>query len=99
MLIYLLIFKINFFERSNLGLLLLESIRDEAHRFAITYHRDLRDKRNLKSKLLEIEGIGKVRRDALYKEFKTIDILRSLPIKKASSIFLIIFLTPYAGII
>ena len=44
---------------------LLQQIRDEAHRFAITYHRKLRGKRNLESVLDHIDGIGPKRRKAL----------------------------------
>lgn len=54
------------------ALYLVQRIRDEAHRFAITYHRQLRTKRNLKSLLDEIEGIGDVRKKALLKAFPTI---------------------------
>ena len=52
---------------------LLQQIRDEAHRFAITYHRKLRGKRNLESILDHIEGIGPKRRQALWKEFGTLE--------------------------
>lgn len=55
------------------ALYLLQRIRDEAHRFAVTYHRQLRTKRNLKSLLDEIEGIGEARRRALLKAFPTMD--------------------------
>ena len=55
---------------------LLQQIRDEAHRFAITYHRRLRGKRNLESVLDHIEGIGPKRRKALYKHFGNLDAMR-----------------------
>lgn len=58
--------------RNSQALYLVQRLRDEAHRFAITYHRTLRTKRNLKSLLDEIEGIGTVRKRALLKEFKTL---------------------------
>jgi excinuclease ABC subunit C len=61
------------------ALYLVQRIRDEAHRFAITYHRQLRRKRNLASLLDEIEGVGPKRRKALYEYFGNID-----SIKKAS---------------
>ncbi len=48
---------------------LLQRLRDEAHRFALTYHRNLRGKAGLKSLLDEVEGIGTVRRRALLKAF------------------------------
>lgn len=60
------------------SLQMLQRIRDEAHRFAITYFRNLHSKRNLSSVLSEIEGIGKVKRMALLEKFGTLDaILRA----------------------
>ena len=55
------------------ALRMLQRIRDEAHRFAITYFRNLHSKRNLASVLNEIEGVGKVKRVALMEKFGTID--------------------------
>jgi len=55
------------------SLKLLQRIRDEAHRFAITYFRSLHSKRNLSSVLNEIEGIGKKKQIALMESFGTID--------------------------
>ena len=55
------------------ALKMLQRIRDEAHRFAITYFRSLHSKRNLASVLQEIEGIGKKKRIALLEKFGTID--------------------------
>lgn len=55
------------------ALKMLQRIRDEAHRFAITYFRSLHSKRNLASVLQEIEGIGKKKRLALMEKFGTID--------------------------
>jgi excinuclease ABC subunit C len=55
--------------RDSQALFLIQRIRDEAHRFAITYHRDLRKKRTLRSSLDDIPGIGKIRRTALLKHF------------------------------
>ncbi len=51
---------------------LIQRIRDEAHRFAITFHRDLRTKGQTKSQLEEIPGIGPKRRRALMKHFRTV---------------------------
>ncbi|MBO5345023.1 MAG: excinuclease ABC subunit C, partial [Clostridia bacterium] len=50
---------------------LLQRIRDEAHRFAITYHRNIRTKKQTASVLDEIPGIGPKKRDALIKAFGT----------------------------
>lgn len=58
------------------GLQMLQRLRDEAHRFAVTYHRKLRTRRNLKSVLDEIEGIGAVRRRELYKAYKSLDAIK-----------------------
>ena len=55
------------------SLKMLQRIRDEAHRFAITYFRNLHSKRNLQSVLTEIDGIGKVRRMALLEKFGALD--------------------------
>ena len=55
------------------ALKMLQRIRDEAHRFAITYFRSLHSKRNLASVLEEIEGIGKKKRMALLEKFHTLD--------------------------
>lgn len=52
---------------------MLQRIRDEAHRFAITYFRNLHSKRNLASVLAEIEGVGKKKQIALLDKFGTID--------------------------
>lgn len=60
-------------ERRDYALKMLQRIRDEAHRFAITYFRNLHSKRNLESVLTEIEGIGKKKRMALLEKFGTID--------------------------
>ena len=51
---------------------MLIRIRDEAHRFAINYHRDLRGKRSLSSILDEVNGLGKVKRKALIERFKDV---------------------------
>lgn len=55
--------------RDSKSLYLVQRIRDEAHRFAITYHRTLRGKRNLASVLDDIPGVGEKRKQALLKHF------------------------------
>ncbi len=62
------------------ALKMLQRIRDEAHRFAITYFRSLHSKRNLSSVLQEIDGIGKQKRMALMEKFGTIDKIMSADI-------------------
>ncbi len=62
------------------ALKMLQRIRDEAHRFAITYFRSLHSKRNLASVLEEIDGVGKKKRMALMEKFGTIDKIMSADI-------------------
>ncbi|MGQ9699276.1 MAG: excinuclease ABC subunit UvrC [Armatimonadota bacterium] len=57
--------------RHSPGSHLLQQIRDEAHRFAITFHRSLRGKMSVVSALDQVPGIGKARRTALLKHFKS----------------------------
>ena len=64
-------------DRHSEALHLIERLRDEAHRFAITHHRALRQKKGVGSKLEEIPGIGPRRRRAILTHFKTMEALRS----------------------
>jgi excinuclease ABC subunit C len=68
--------------RDSKGLFLLERLRDEAHRFAITYHRSVRAKLGLASRLDAIAGIGPARRKQLLAAFETIDAIRSAPVEE-----------------
>jgi excinuclease ABC subunit C len=54
------------------GLFLVQRIRDEAHRFAVTYHQQLRGKRATKSVLDEIDGVGPAKKRALLKKFGSV---------------------------
>lgn len=54
---------------------LLQKVRDEAHRFAITYHRSLKEKGMIRSVLDEIEGIGEKRKRILLKQFDSLEVL------------------------
>lgn len=58
-------------KRGSSELRVLQNIRDEAHRFAITFHRSLRSKSQIKTPLDEIKGLGKVKKNALLNQFKT----------------------------
>lgn len=58
--------------RRSRGLMLLQRVRDEAHRFAITYHKSLRDKNTVKSSLDKITGIGPKRKQLLLKTFGSV---------------------------
>ncbi len=68
------------------ALKMLQRIRDEAHRFAITYFRNIHSKRNLQSVLSEIDGIGKVRRIALLEKFGTLDGILYASVEELSSV-------------
>ena len=59
-------------KKDSLSLRLLQRIRDEAHRFAISYHKVLRKKRTIKSELDQIKGIGGKRKEALLKYFSSV---------------------------
>jgi excinuclease ABC subunit C len=58
------------------GITLMQRIRDEAHRFAITYHRKLRSKRQIKSILDNIDGIGKFKKELLLNNFGSLEKLK-----------------------
>ena len=58
--------------RNSQGLFLLQRARDEAHRFAITFHRNLRGKSSIKSALDQIPGVGPKRRKMLIRSFGSI---------------------------
>lgn len=73
-------------DREGAALHLIQRIRDEAHRFAITYHRKLRGKRNLVSVLDHVEGIGAKRRQELWKAFKTLDAMRAASVEELAAV-------------
>jgi excinuclease ABC subunit C len=72
--------------RSSQGLFLLQRIRDEAHRFAITAHRAKRSKSGIASQLDEIPGIGPKRRRALLKTFGSIDAMRQAGVEQLTAV-------------
>ncbi|MCM1048230.1 MAG: excinuclease ABC subunit UvrC [Clostridiales bacterium] len=68
------------------GFKLITRIQDEAHRFAIEYHRSLRSKAQVKSMLDDIPGIGPARRKALMKSFKSIDEIKNAEVERLCDI-------------
>ena len=66
------------------GLYLVQRIRDEAHRFAITYHRSVRGRRALASVFDEVEGIGPVRKKALLKRFGSVRRIREASVDEVA---------------
>lgn len=73
-------------DKSSPELHLLQRIRDEAHRFAVTYHRKLRSKRGKESALDTIPGIGPARKKALIKKFGSVRNIRDATIEQLSSV-------------
>ena len=74
------------FPRHSEGLYMLQRIRDEAHRFAITFHRSKRSKIMLESLLDEIPTLGDVRRKALLEKFGSVAALRKSTLEEISAI-------------
>jgi excinuclease ABC subunit C len=72
--------------RASASLRMLQVLRDEAHRFAVGYHRKLRGKRTLSSGLDEIPGIGPKRRQALLQEFGSIRRLRQADVDEIACV-------------
>jgi excinuclease ABC subunit C len=72
--------------RRSLALRLLQRARDEAHRFAIEYHRKLRSKGLRRSELDEIPGIGEKRKTALLVEFGSLERLKKAPVEEIAGI-------------
>ena len=72
--------------RDNYALRLMQRVRDEAHRFAVTYHRKLRSKDISASSLDDIVGIGKKRKISLLKEFGSIDNIKEASIEELAKI-------------
>ena len=69
-------------EHNSEGFRLITRIQDEAHRFAIEYHRSLRSKQQVRSVLDDIEGIGETRRKALMRRFKSLEAIRDASVEE-----------------
>ena len=72
--------KIIMLPKSSYALRLLQHVRDEAHRFAVTYHRKLRANRLRRSALDSIPGLGSERRRALLRQFGSVEAVRNAPL-------------------
>ena len=64
------------------GFKLITRIQDEAHRFAIEYHRSLRSKTQVKSVLDDIPGVGPARRKALMRHFKSLEEIKNASVEQ-----------------
>ncbi|GBD12892.1 UvrABC system protein C [bacterium HR24] len=71
--------------RTSQALYLVQRIRDEAHRFAITYHRKVRDKAGMESVLDSIPGIGPKRKKALLRKFGSLQGIREAPLDEIAA--------------
>lgn len=73
-------------DRRSEGFKLITRIQDEAHRFAIEYHRSLRTKSQIKSFLDDIPGIGEARRRALMRAFKSIEEIKNASVEELAAL-------------
>lgn len=72
--------------KDNAALFLLQRVRDEAHRFAITYHRSSRGKGALKSSLDEVPGVGPTRKRALLRAFGSVEAIKKAPLEEIAAV-------------
>jgi len=68
------------------ALYLVQRLRDEAHRFAITYHRTLRDRRTVRSAFDDLPGVGPKRKRELLKVFGSIKRVREAPVEQIAAV-------------
>lgn len=74
------------FDRSSEALKILQRVRDEAHRFGITFHRQLRSKRIISSELDKIEGIGNIRKKALLSKFSSVSAIKKASLEELAEV-------------
>ncbi|MGB7061970.1 MAG: excinuclease ABC subunit UvrC [Candidatus Zixiibacteriota bacterium] len=72
--------------KGSASLKLLKRIRDEAHRFAVEYHRKLRKKRIIRSELDQIPGVGPARRESLLKRFRSVAKIKEADLEELSKL-------------
>jgi len=71
-----------YLDKKSETLKIIQHLRDEAHRFAITHHRTKREKSTIKTKLVELEGIGKALSDKLLSQFGSVKNLKNASLKE-----------------
>jgi excinuclease ABC subunit C len=72
--------------RNSQALYLVQRVRDEAHRFAITYHRKVRGKKGLRSQLDEVPGVGPTRKKALLRHFGSVRAIRAASVDELAAV-------------
>ena len=72
--------------RNTQALYLVQRVRDEAHRFAITYHRKVRGKKGLRSQLDDVSGVGPARKKALIRQFGSVKAIRNASVDELASV-------------
>ena len=72
--------------RTSQGLYLVQRIRDEAHRFAVTYHQKVRGKRAIQSVLDDVNGVGPARKRALLRRFGSVRAMREAPVTDLAAV-------------
>lgn len=72
--------------RNSYALNLLVNVRDESHRFALTYFRKLHNKNSIKSVLQDVDGIGEKRRVELHRKFRSMDNLKNATVEEIASV-------------
>ncbi len=73
-------------DKRSTSLKLIQQLRNEAHRFAITFHRDLRSKNTFKSKLTSIDGVGEGTRKKLLRHFRSVKKIKEANLEELSSV-------------
>ena len=72
--------------RNSQALYLVQRMRDEAHRFAITYHRNLRSKKSVRSAMDDVRGIGPRRKKALLRRFGSVQAVRDATLEEIAAV-------------
>jgi excinuclease ABC subunit C len=77
------------FEKNSPSKVILQTLRDEAHRFAVTYHRNVRDASRLRSELDDVPGIGEKRKKALLKHFGSMENIRKATVEDLMKVLMV----------
>jgi excinuclease ABC subunit C len=75
-----------YLDKNSESLKLIQNLRDEAHRFGITFHRNLRSRRQIASELDSIRGIGKALKDRLLHKYKSVKRIKDAPLEEIAAL-------------